>query len=280
MKLGCSSWSYHRPISEGRLDQRQWLRICAEELELDGVELLDLHFPALGREYLREIKRTCAELQLTVSCVSVSNDFGVNGEEALERELARVKQWVNITSFLGAPVLRVFAGWLPPDEYGQAGGGWIRRLGRRIGVGRDAKAEHWPTIIKYLRECAEYAGEQGIVLGLENHNGRGIVGTADEVERCLDEVASPWLRLNLDTGDYGDLQSIRRTVARAVHIHAKLYDLDDAGADPRFDWREIMRVLTEGGYRGYLSIEYEGDEDAMTAVLRGVRELRRLLAAR
>ena len=274
MKLGCSSWSYHRAISEGRLDQRQWLRLCAEELELDGVELLDVHFPELGRDYLIDLKRTCADLQLTISCVSVSNDFGVEGEEGRARELAKVKQWVDIAALFGAPVLRVFSGWWPGDQAPR--GGWVSRLRDRLGGAR--RHERWPSLIESLRECAEYAGRQGIVLGLENHNGRGITGTAEEVERCIENVASPWFRLNLDTGDYGDVQSIRRTLPLAVHIHAKLYELDGEGADQRFDWREVMAVLAEGRYRGFLSIEYEGEEDALAAMPRGVRHLRRLLA--
>ena len=260
MKLGCSSWSYHRAIVEKRLDQQGWLKLCADELELDGVELLDIHFPTLDKEYLRDVKKQATDAGLTISCVSVSNDFGVEGRDARDRELAKVKQWVNITSFFGAPVLRVFGGWYHGMKKGD-----------------DGSDELWREMVDYLAICSEYAAEQGIVLGIENHNGRGIVGTADEVERCLADVKWPWLRLNLDTGDYGDLDSIRRTLPSAVHVHAKLYDLDDNGAD-RQDWPAIVAILREGGYRGFLSIEYEGQEDPMTAVPRGVRYLRGLLA--
>jgi sugar phosphate isomerase/epimerase len=259
VKLGCSSWSYHAAIRAGRLDQLEWLRLCAEELELDGVELLDLHFPSLDRDYLRDVKRRCAELQLTVSCASVSNDFGLADAEARAKQVERVNQWVDVAAFLGAPVLRVFSGWLPRD------------------AALESKERCWPPMIDGLRRCADYAAQQGVMLGLENHNGRGLTGTADEVERCLREVASPWLRLNLDTGDYGDLEPIRRTLPHAVHIHAKLYELDGAGADRREDWPAILRILSGGGYRGFLSIEYEGEEEPVAAVARGARYLRRLL---
>lgn len=255
MKLGCSSWSYHRPIAEGRLSQLDWLRLCAQELALDGVELLDLHFPSPDSSYLREVKRLCTELHLTISCASVSNDFGLPQEEQRHQELIKVKRWADIACFLGAPVLRVFAGW-PRGE----------------------KQALWPQMIECLRQAAEYGGERGVVLGLENHDRGGFVGTAQEVERCLSEVGSPWLRLNLDTGDYGDLESIRRTIDKAVHVHAKLYELDAEGAEQRLDWPSIMDILRGAGYRGFLSIEYEGVEAAETAVPRGVRYLRRLMA--
>ena len=36
MKLGCSSASYHSAFRAGRIDQREWVRSCAEQLEVDG----------------------------------------------------------------------------------------------------------------------------------------------------------------------------------------------------------------------------------------------------
>jgi sugar phosphate isomerase/epimerase len=281
MKLGCSSWSYHKPISEGRLDQQDWLRLCAEELELDGVELLDIHFPMTSMAYLRELRRLTAGLGLTISCVSVSNDFGLATPEEREAELEKVRQWLDITAYLGAPVLRVFAGWPRPAPSDAASGGarGVDRLLRRIpGLRRrTAKERLWSEMIAYLRTAAYHATESGIVLGLENHNDGGFVGTAAEVERCLREVDSPWLRLNLDTGDYGDLASIERTIDKAVHVHAKLYQLTPEGADTIVDWPGVIAILKKARYRGFLSIEYEGEEPPETAVPRGVRYLRSIL---
>ena len=244
------------PVGLGaNLTLTDWLDRCGRELALDGVELLDLHFPNTDAPYLRELKRRCAELYLTISCVSVSNDFGRPTASERDREVLRVKRWVDVAHFLGAPVLRVFAGWPPAGQ----------------------KDSLWPPMIRCLRESAEYAQERGVVLGLENHDGGGFVATADEVERALAEVGSPWLRLCLDTGDFADRAAIQRTVGHAVHVHAKLYEPDREGADKRLDWPAIMATLGAASYRGFLSIEYEGAEEAESAVARGVRYLRVLL---
>lgn len=42
------------------------------------------------------------------------------------------------------------------------------------------------------------------------------------------------------------------------HVHAKFYDIDEAGAEPAIDYPELVRVFVEGGYRGYWSSEWEG----------------------
>lgn len=43
-----------------------------------------------------------------------------------------------------------------------------------------------------------------------------------------------------------------------VHVHAKFYDIDENGDEPAMDVRRIVRQFVEGGYRGYLSSEWEG----------------------
>jgi L-ribulose-5-phosphate 3-epimerase len=222
-------------------------------------------FPPPTPPYLRVFKRLCTDLHLTISCASVDNDFGREDPRERQQEVERVKAWVDIAHFLGAPVLRMFAGWVP---------GLLGRLLRREGA---ARRRLWAETVNCLRECSAYAEEKGVVLGLENHDRGGLVAPADQVERCLRQVDSPWLRLNLDTGNYGDLNSIERTLPHAVHIHAKFYDVDEEGRDLRLDWERVMAILTDGGYRGFLSIEYVGGQDPRVVVPRAVCYLRGLL---
>jgi hypothetical protein len=45
MRLGCICGSFNRSFEGGALDQVGFLRRCAETLEVQGVELQDIHFP-------------------------------------------------------------------------------------------------------------------------------------------------------------------------------------------------------------------------------------------
>ena len=44
------------------------------------------------------------------------------------------------------------------------------------------------------------------------------------------------------------------------------------------DWGRILRTLAAAGYKGYLALEYEGEEDPVTAVPRYLQELKALAA--
>ena len=42
------------------------------------------------------------------------------------------------------------------------------------------------------------------------------------------------------------------------HVHAKFYDIDENGDEPAMDIRRIVKQFVVGGYKGYLSSEWEG----------------------
>ncbi len=50
----------------------------------------------------------------------------------------------------------------------------------------------------------------------------------------------------------------REIVPRTVHLHGKFYGFDDAGDEPAIDYAGILKVFHDGGFRGYVSSEYEG----------------------
>jgi sugar phosphate isomerase/epimerase len=56
-----------------------------------------------------------------------------------------------------------------------------------------------------------------------------------------------------------------------VHVHGKFYDFDEAGNSAAVPYPELIATLKEGGYEGYMSLEWEGhiwidDLDGFTAV--------------
>jgi L-ribulose-5-phosphate 3-epimerase len=275
VKLGCSSWSYHGAFRAGRMDLLEWVRSCAEDLELDGVELVDLHFPTTDPAYLRDLKKLCADLQLTVSGVAVSNDFGPNERRA--GETTRVQQWCDVAAYLGAPVVRVFAGWLPPGRT-QHETGVIAGVFRRVfGRPQTNQRRLWSDVTWALRQCADYAAERGVVIALQNNRVDGLVGTPMQLAQCVHDVGSPWLRVCLDPADMLDLAGIDESLPRVVQVHARLRDVGEDGADGRIRWPELLRTLKLARYRGFVHLDYEGFEDPETAVPRAARYMRGLL---
>ena len=276
MKLGCSSWSYHSAFRAGRIDQREWLRLCAEEMELDGVELVDLHFPTTDPVYLRDIKKLCIDLQLTIGGIAVSNDFGTADRRAIEA--TKVKQWCDIAAYLGAPVVRVFAGWAPTASLEERPGRIVGAFRRVFGRPKIDQRRLWSDISATLRECADHAAERGVVLALQNGRGQGIIGAATQLTQCVRDVGSPWLRICLDPADFGADASIDAALPGIVQVHARLRDVRNDGSDMRIHWPGLLQSLKLGGYRGFVMLDYTGLEDPETAVPKSLDAMRNAFA--
>jgi sugar phosphate isomerase/epimerase len=232
---------------------------CAEELQVAGVELQDIHFPQTRPGYLPLLRRTAGSLGLAIAGVGVHNDFGHLDETFNQSERTKVKQWIEVAEQLGAPLVRVFAG-LPEGGPAQRGA-------------------RWPAMIEALRDVAAFAGHAGLRLGLENHNHGAFTPTAAEFLQVLHEVGSPYLVPLLDTGNFVDgWPSIEQVLPRAAHVHAKFWRVGPDGADESLDYPRIVAGLRAAGYAGWVSFEYEAPEPEAAGIPRALAFLKRTLA--
>jgi Xylose isomerase-like TIM barrel len=55
-----------------------------------------------------------------------------------------------------------------------------------------------------------------------------------------------------------DPQAWKEILPQVVHVHGKFFDIGPDGQDPVVPIEELVDVLVEGGYTGYISSEYEG----------------------
>jgi sugar phosphate isomerase/epimerase len=259
MRLCCLSLSFKPEFDAGQLDDLRFIDLCAQ-LDLDGVHFNVASLRSLERGHLRQVKRACVERGLGIACLGVSNDFGRPPEEQ-EAVHRRVRRGIEAARFLGAPVLRLFAG--------------------SVGAGRSREAV-WGRAVAGLRRAAEEAERAGVV-GLQNHDHGNVAATGEDVARLLREVGHPWCQHVLDTGQYlgspgasgatpedpgryDAYRSIARTAPLAVRVRAKLYRLR-SGKEEWLDDDRIFKALREARYNGFVSLVYEGwqDRDVLSA---------------
>ncbi|MFC4455412.1 sugar phosphate isomerase/epimerase family protein [Deinococcus sonorensis] len=75
---------------------------------------------------------------------------------------------------------------------------------------------------------------------------------------------------------------------RIFHVHGKFYEMDDQDRETSLGYEQVIPVLVQGGYQGYICSEYEGNRhiqdafeiDSVEQVRRHQRMLARLLGER
>jgi len=247
IKIGCAAYSYREYLKDGRMSYEDFIEE-AYRIGLDGVELTLYWLPSKNTSYLRKIKRLALFRGLPISCAGISTNFCNPDSSERKKAIETAKEGLDIAHELGAPCLRVFGGHVP-EGY------------------TETEATKW--VIESLKSCVDYAQNNGVVIALENHG--GITSKADNVIRIVEGVGSSWLRVNLDLGNYREsiYEEIAKTVAYAVHIHAKV----SVAGGVKIDYQRIKEILESGGYNGFLSIEYEEKEDPKIGVPRFAKYL-------
>ena len=91
---------------------------------------------------------------------------------------------------------------------------------------------------------------------------------------------SPWLGVNLDTGNFHTdvYASIEKAAPYAVAVQVKAEVREGKKPAEEADFRRIAGILKAAGYRGYVALEYEAKEDPLKAVPRYLDKLREALA--
>lgn len=257
MKLGLCTWSYNRTFASGKMDLEKLMHISADELKIGGMDIIDVHLKSQEPDYLLKIKKLATDLCITISAVSPGNSFGRDKESDEKAEIAKVNGWTDTAYLLGAPNLRIFAGWAPKEKH----------------------AELWPKVVKSIKECAAYAAKKGVTLAVESHNGGGYLPTSVETLKLLKDVNSPWVKLNLDTGNYHDLDpyaALEKSMPYTTHMHAKIHKLSADCRELEFDYDKIIAMLKKYNYRGFFNVEYEGKEDEIEYVPKAFDMIRKL----
>ncbi len=242
---------------------------------LDGIEFLNEHLSASGvdtDEKLAELAQYAAIRGVRVVTLAASNNPLLPDPAARADDLAKLIRHIDWASILGAPFVRVLGGrWHTITD-------WQELLAHRGGepplegfTEEDGLA--WTTTS--LRFAAQYAGRKGITLVLENH--WGPTGTAAGTKRIHDAVNSPYLKYVLDTGNffhledqYAEMQVFMEDLAI---LHTKMYLGGSRVGVPGLDYARIRQMLDGINYRGYVSIEFEGNAHPKEGIADGIEQV-------
>jgi sugar phosphate isomerase/epimerase len=254
IKIGCAAQSYQKYLKDKSMTMDQYVDAAAE-MGAEGVELTSYYWPeGFDLAYLNKLKRKCFLLGLDVCATSVGNNFVTPAGPERDKQINHVKQWIEYASEMGAPCMRVFGGSVPK------------------GVARE-------DAIKWVIECFQtvipVAEQHGVVLGVENHG--GMPATAEEVIRILDGVKSDWVGSNLDLGNFrteDPYADIAKTAPYAVTTHFKTEVAPGGKEKVPTDLKRIVGILRNAGYRGYLTLEFEGKGEPKDVVPKTIQAMR------
>lgn len=277
MKIGVSSYSFAQKINAGEMSQRDTVRLAAE-LGFEYIEFTDLT-PSEGCDifdYARALRSDAADCGIGISAYVVGADFSKKDNSA---EVERIKRCVDVAAALGVKFFRhdIFF------SYGDF---------RSFDEGLIYAA-------KSVREVAEYASGLGIKTMSENHG--FICQDSDRMERFVNAVGHPNYGMLVDIGNFmcvdeNPATAVSRVAKLAFFVHAKDFvrvdfaDCKDTTGYLRTRGCNFLKgtsvgsgdvpvaqcvaILKNAGFDGHIDIEYEGEQDCIEGLKKGLEYLK------
>ncbi len=235
------------PFRNERIPLTQFPGMVVERFKIRNIEPLGEHFQSREASYLAELRAANEKAGVAVINIPASPEGSLYDPNEAKRlhAIEDSKRWVDAAVSLHCPSVRLHIAGVhnvAPD------------------VGRTAAS---------LKAIAAYGAEKNVVINLENDDPR--TEEAFFLVKVIDQVGSPWLhglpdfcnsRL-IGTEQY-DYDAVRAMFQHAYNIsHAKDSEVDE-GKVYRIDVDKTFAIAKAAGYRGYFSMEWEGQADPYT----------------
>jgi len=244
----------------------------AARMGFDGLEILMRQLVSTERAELMKIKRHAFLAGLPLMGYSTHQGFLSPDAEKRAAQLKHTIDCLEQAYQLGIPTMRVNSGtWGTSKSFDEL----MANRGEEKPVEGYNEENAYGWVIEAYEKLAKEAAERGVVMGLENHWGLG--RTAEGVKRVVEAVDSPWLRVTLDTGNFLEdpYDRLSQLAPDTVLLQAKTYIGGGVWYTLDLDYKRIATIMRESGFNGWISLEFEGKADPMTAIPESLTMLRK-----
>lgn len=259
-QISLAEWSLHKTLFAGKLNHLDFALTAKKEFGIEAVEYVNQFFKdkAANKEYLAEMNKRAADSGVTQLLIMIDGE-GQLGAASLKDRLQAVEnhyKWVEAAKTLGCHSIRVNA----------ASTGSYEDQMHRAADG--------------LRALTEFGAQHQINVIVENHgglssNGAWLAGVIQKVglPTCGTLPDFGNFKLNKDEM-YDRYKGVTELMPFAKAVSAKSHDFDTSGNEIHTDYRKMMKIVLDAGYKGWVGIEYEG---SMLDEAAGIKATKKLL---
>jgi sugar phosphate isomerase/epimerase len=251
-EISLAQWSLHRTLRAGELDNLDFAATAKNEFGISIIEYVNQFFKDKAEDtaYLNELLQRSKDNGVRNHRIMIDGEGGLGDPDEAARNQAVENhfKWVNAAKHLECATIRV-------NAYG---------VGSAEEVGAAA--------VDGLGKLGEFASKSGINVIVENHggyssNGAWLAGVMKQVglpnvgtlpdfgNFCITRDPEDW-RICVD--EYDRYKGTEELMQYAKGVSAKSYDFDENGDVKETDYKRILKIVKDSGFKGIVGIEYEG----------------------
>ncbi len=259
--ISLAEWSLHRTLFARKLDHLDFPRVARQDYGLEAIELVNQFFKDKARDvgYLNEFKKRADGHGVKILLIMVDGEGALGQPDPARRKQAVENhyKWVEAARHLNCHSIRVNA--------------------ETEGVG--SPEEQAERAADGLRQLARFAAKHGLNVLVENHgglssNGAWLAGVMKKVNLPNCGTLPDFGNFRIREGEeYDRYRGVAELMPFAKAVSAKSHDFDAEGNEVHTDFRRMMKIVLDAGYRGYVGIEYEGNRLSEPEGIRATKTL-------
>jgi sugar phosphate isomerase/epimerase len=253
--ISLAEWSLHKTLFAGEMTNMQFPEVAKKVYGINAVEYVNAFFKdkATDFTYLKELRQRAKDNGVKNVLIMIDGEGSLADVDKAVREKAVENhyKWVEAAKFLGCHAIRVNA------------------------AGKGTPEEMKNAAIESLSKLSEFGASNKIKIVVENHGGLSSDGA------WLSSVLAGVNMKNCgslpDFGnfyEYDRYQGVADLMPFAKGVSAKSIDFDANGNETTMDYKRLLTIVKNAGFKGFVGIEYEGtrlSEDE------GIKATKRLL---
>jgi len=263
LKPGVVAMSFRGELESGQLTYEDIVKMSAD-LGLEGLDMTSYYVPPLlkfppgiasqvvsemvrqtpanpSSQWLASLRSTAYKNNFQIYTIGTPVKMSHETPELRQKEVAFGKKWVDMADRLGAGHIRVFAGSIPKGATEEQAVAWA---------------------VEVYKQILDYAAEKGIFVGVEDDD--ELTRTSAQIFNILKLAGNhPFSRIGLDVGNFrrDGYNEVAKCApyAHCTHIKTSM-STPDGGREPA-DWVKLFGILANNGFRGYVSMEIETNDN-------------------
>ena len=262
-----SIWRFKEGL---KLQMEECIELAAK-WGFDGLDILHIQMERTDDAYLQEIKRRALLNGIDLCAFSIHQGFVTPDAAKRQENIDHTIDMIEMAYKLGIPCLRLNTGRWGVISFNEL----MENRGIEPTLPGYTEEDAFPWVIESVEKILPTAEKNGVLLALENH--WGLARTPEGMLRILNAVDSPWLKLLMDTGNFleNPYEKLEKIAPFTAFVQAKTYYGGGTYYTIDLDYDRIATILKQHNYRGYISLEFEGEQDYQSAIPKSLAMLKK-----
>ena len=232
IQYSLNAYSFNTALRSGKMTFFDMMEYAAS-IGLDAVDLTAYYFSSYPdipeNSALFAYKHKALELGLDIPWTGVRNNFVDPDADARAADRNHIREWLAVSSKLGATIMRVFTGRHQHEGY--------------------TRTQVMDWLVDEYKSCAQYGEQYGVIIGLQNHH--EFLFHSKEIIEVIERVDSKWFGLVLDVGSLhaeDPYSEIEQLAPYANYWFIKEHVFPGGERTP-VEMKKIAAILSNQGYK-------------------------------